>query len=77
MNYNTHIFGSRVSSGSIETRLWAGGPGFDSRKGKYFFLFTTASRPALGPPRALPNGYQGFFPGGRAAGAWSWPLTSI
>jgi hypothetical protein len=30
------------------------------------------------PPSLLSNGYQGLFPwGGKAAGAWSWPLTSI
>jgi len=23
------------------------------------------------------NGYQRLFPGGKKAGAWSWPLTSI
>jgi len=22
-------------------------------------------------------GTRGFFPGGKAAGVWSWPLTSI
>jgi hypothetical protein len=29
-----------------------------------------------GPPNLLYNGYRGFFPGGKAVGAWSWPLTS-
>jgi hypothetical protein len=29
-----------------------------------------------GPPSLLSNGYRGLFPGGKAAGAWSWPLTS-
>jgi hypothetical protein len=29
-----------------------------------------------GPPNLLYNGYRGLFPGGKAAGAWSWPLTS-
>jgi hypothetical protein len=29
-----------------------------------------------GPPNLLSNEYRGFFPlGGKAAGAWSWPLT--
>jgi hypothetical protein len=29
-----------------------------------------------GPPSLLFNGYRGLFPGGEAAGACSWPLTS-
>jgi hypothetical protein len=29
-----------------------------------------------GPPNLLSNGYQGSFPRGKAAGAWSLPLTS-
>jgi hypothetical protein len=28
------------------------------------------------PPSLLSNGYRGSFPGGKAAGSWSWPLTS-
>jgi hypothetical protein len=27
-------------------------------------------------PCLLSNGYQGSFSGGKAAGAWSWPLIS-
>jgi hypothetical protein len=27
-------------------------------------------------PNLLSNGFWGSFPGGKAAGAWSWPLTS-
>jgi hypothetical protein len=27
-------------------------------------------------PTSYPNGYRGLFPGGKAVGAWSWPLTS-
>jgi len=26
---------------------------------------------------SYPTGTRGSFPAGRAAGAWSWPLTSI
>jgi len=36
-------------------------------KGRYFFLFATAYRMGTGVS----------FSGGEAAGAWSWPLTSI
>jgi hypothetical protein len=28
-------------------------------------------------PASYPMGTRGSFPGGKAAGAWSWPLTSI
>jgi len=28
-------------------------------------------------PASYPMGTMGSFPGGKAAGAWSWPLTSI
>jgi hypothetical protein len=28
-------------------------------------------------PASYPTGTRGSFPGGKAAGAWSWPLTSI
>jgi hypothetical protein len=28
-------------------------------------------------PASCPMGTRGSFPGGKAAGAWSWPLTSI
>jgi hypothetical protein len=49
---------------------------FDSRKGLGIFVFTTLSRPALDPPSLLSNGYQASFREGKAAGAWSWPLTT-
>jgi hypothetical protein len=29
-----------------------------------------------GPPNLLSNGYRWLFPGGKAIGTWSWPLTS-
>jgi hypothetical protein len=46
--------------------------------GTGIFLFTTASRTALGPhPASYPMSTRGYFPGGKAAGAWNWPLTSI
>jgi hypothetical protein len=51
--------------------------GFDFRPGLGNFLFITASRTALGPPSLLSNRYQRLFPGSKADGAWSWPLTSI
>jgi hypothetical protein len=41
-------------------------------------ILTSPCRPdqLWGPPNLLYNGYWGLFPGGNAAGAWSWPLTS-
>jgi hypothetical protein len=41
-------------------------------------IFSSANRPERlwGPPNHLSNGYRGSFAGGKAAGAWSWPLTS-
>jgi hypothetical protein len=38
-------------------------------------FFSTASRPVLGPPASYRVGTGGSFRGGKAAGAWSWPLT--
>jgi hypothetical protein len=60
-------------------RLRAGRPrGRSSSPGKVKnFLFSTLPRPALGstqPPIQWVPG--GSFPEGKAAGAWSWPLTS-
>jgi hypothetical protein len=37
---------------------------FDCRRRLGIFLFTIASRTALGPTSLLTNGYQGFFPWG-------------
>jgi hypothetical protein len=63
-----------VSTNFIGSFVRAGRPGFDSRQCK-IFLFSTASRPALGstqPPIQWVPG--GSFPGGKAAEAWSWQL---
>jgi hypothetical protein len=43
-------------------------------------VFTISSRLALArthPPISHPMGTGGSFPGGKAAGAWSWPLNCI
>jgi hypothetical protein len=41
------------------------------------FLFSTASRPNLGPTQTPIQWVPVFLPGCYLAGAWSWPLTSI
>jgi len=51
--------------------------GFDSRRGLGIFLFTTASRTAPVSTQPPIQWATGGLPGGKAAGAWSWPLTSI
>jgi len=59
------------SSVGIATGYGLNGPGIESRWGEIFC--TCLDRP-LGSPSLLYNGYR-VFPGGRAAGAWCWPLT--
>jgi len=42
-----------------------------------FLLFTSVARPALGPTQPLMQWVLETLLGGKAAGAWSWPLTSF
>jgi len=62
----------RDTAAGIATRYGLDGPGIESRLGGYTFR-TNPDRP-WGPPSLLYNGYR-VFPGGKAAGAWRWPLT--
>jgi hypothetical protein len=50
--------------------------GLCSSPGRVKNFFFPTSRLALGPPSLQSNGYQGSFPGGKAAAAWSLPLAS-
>jgi len=51
---------------------------FPKGRGRDFFLFVKASRPALGPNAvSYTMGIADLFSGAKAAGAWYWPLTSI
>jgi hypothetical protein len=54
--------------------LWAGWPRGPGRVKN--FLFSMSSRLAEVHSTSYPMGTGGSFPGGKAAGAWSWPLTS-
>jgi hypothetical protein len=48
-----HCFQSRGSSVNTVTELGAGQSEFDFQQEQGFFLFTTASRPALGPTQSI------------------------
>jgi hypothetical protein len=64
----------RDSSVGIATRYRLDGPGIESRWGRDF---QHPYRPVLGPTQSPIHWVSGLFPGGKAAGAWSWPLTHI
>jgi hypothetical protein len=44
--------------------------------GSRIFSFPLSPCRFWGLPSLLSNGYRGFIPRGKTAGAWSWPLTS-
>jgi hypothetical protein len=71
LHFAHRVYAGRDSSVGIATRYGLDGPGIESRGRR---AFPQPSRPALGPPSLLYNGYQ-VFPGGKAAGAWRWPPT--
>jgi hypothetical protein len=49
-------------------------PGFDCRQGQDCSFLQTVSGPH---PASCEMGAEDCFPGGKSAGLWSWPLTSI
>jgi hypothetical protein len=62
------------------TELWAGRPGFDSRQGQERDFFSVRHRIQNGSGARTSSysvGSGGFFPWGKAAVAWKWPLFSI
>ena len=71
--FSFHLYMGRDSAVGIETRYGLDGPGIESRWGEIFR--TRPDRP-WGPPSLLYNGYR-VFPGGKAAGAWSWKGRAI
>jgi hypothetical protein len=75
--YLNEMSRSRDSSVSTVTVLRAGLAAFDSRRGLEA-LFSSPPPPdrLWGHQVSYPMGTRGPFPGGKEAGAWSWPLTS-
>jgi hypothetical protein len=48
----------------------------ESRKDQEFSRLQSVHTGSGAHPTSYPMGTGGSFPGGKAAGAWSWPLTS-
>jgi hypothetical protein len=69
---------SRDNAVGIQTSYGLNGKGFGVRVPVAVRFFSSRRRPdRFWGPLNLPfNGYWGLFPGGKAVGAWSWPLTS-
>jgi hypothetical protein len=69
---------SRDSVVSIATGYWLGDRGVGVWVPVGSEIFFSPYRPdrLWGPSNLLSNGYWRFFPWGKAAGAWSWLLTS-
>jgi hypothetical protein len=56
--------------------LQAGRPGFNFRRGQEI-VFHSVQTGSEAHPASCPVGSRDSFRGGKAAQAWSWPLTSI
>jgi hypothetical protein len=69
---------SRDSVVGIATGYGQDGQGVGIRVPVGEIIFSSPRLPdgLWGPPNLLSNGYQWLFPGGKAAGTQSWPLTS-
>jgi hypothetical protein len=77
LNLTSVEYGSLDSSISVATACSLEGRGSVPGRGKGFLY--TPQRPdrLWGHPVSYPMGTGGSFPEGKAAGVWSWPLTSI
>jgi len=75
---NSQPCNSQFLTRDSSVSIWAGRTAFNSWQGQWWdiFHFSTPSRLALGPTQPC-NGHRGSYPGNKAAGMWSWPLTSI
>jgi hypothetical protein len=76
--HDTNIFKSRDSAVSKATSYWLEDRGseFESRRFKKCSLLHVVQIGSGVHPTSYPMGTGGSFPGGKAVGAWSWPLTS-
>jgi hypothetical protein len=73
-----YAVGSRDSAVSIATGYGLNGWGIGVQipvVSKIFSLHVVQTDPGANPV-SYPMGVGGFFPAGKAAGAWSWPLIS-
>jgi len=48
-----------------------------SSPGSEFSLHIHVQTGSAAHPASYPGGMQGYYPGGKTAWVWSWPLTSI
>jgi hypothetical protein len=74
-----NIFPNNVNRFVIEKQCvyWAVGTEFVYLESRWGQDFQHPSRPAVGPTQPNIQWETGLFPGGKAAGAWSWPPTLI
>jgi hypothetical protein len=67
-----HVLVSRDSLVSIALGYW-----LDDAGAGNFYLRHSVQNDSGAHPASYPMGTRSSFPGGKAAGVWSWPLTSI
>jgi hypothetical protein len=67
---------SRDSAVGIATSYWLDDVEVPVPLESRIFTSPRRSDRLWGPPNLLFNGYRGSVLGGKAAGAWNWPLTS-
>jgi hypothetical protein len=79
INYRITAFLFREGMGQSVRWLGHGldDAGIEFGQGQNIFLFSRNAQTRCGAIQPPIQWVPGFFPGGKAAGAWSWPLTSI